>query len=270
MLEEARSPLAWQARAAFRAVLGDLARPAWQLCKHSLRAAARPAAACRRAGRCALRAPAEPWARCPFLDYLRGGVHCVQSVGHPGLGALTHLADSILFSLPPLHVPPSFASRSPSAQLRVLIGHPSMPCLHKYEVPVPGSLRRHTEVHQTRRHRFYPPSHPATSEFRFAEPQRTLLRATAARPAALLQTLWLAQGRHLHLKRLNLTASLSIFLSEVPPALYLSTTATGSVGLSFSNRQDFRTQQHLQNTSPLSVPAPPRVPRVSCCYELPC
>lgn len=75
MLEDARSPLAWQARAAFRAVLGDLARPVWRLCKRSfglLQGRLQPAGG---QGGALAAHPLNPGLDAPFLGYLRGGVH---------------------------------------------------------------------------------------------------------------------------------------------------------------------------------------------------
>lgn len=102
MLEESRSPLSWQARAALWAVLGDLARPAWRLCKRSfgqLQSQLQPAGG--QGGALAAHS-LNPGLDAPCPGYLRGGVHgAVRSAPVTlGLGALIHLADSILFSLP--------------------------------------------------------------------------------------------------------------------------------------------------------------------------
>lgn len=81
--------------------------PCMAIVQAQLWAPARPAAACRRrARRRARSAPAEPWARPAFLRLSPGWSPPVrlpgqQRVGHRGPGALTHLADSILFPHPP-------------------------------------------------------------------------------------------------------------------------------------------------------------------------
>lgn len=87
--------------------------PCVAIVQAQLRAPARPAAACRRRERRRARsAPAEPWARRAFLRLSPGwSPRCVcraSSVSVTrGPGALTHLADSILFPHPPPSPRPS-------------------------------------------------------------------------------------------------------------------------------------------------------------------
>ncbi|KAH0511000.1 1,25-dihydroxyvitamin D(3) 24-hydroxylase, mitochondrial [Microtus ochrogaster] len=79
MLEDSRSPLACQAGAALRAVLGDLARPAWRLCKRSfgqLQGQLQPAGG--QGGALAAHS-LNPGLDAPCRGYLQGGVHGGES-----------------------------------------------------------------------------------------------------------------------------------------------------------------------------------------------
>lgn len=107
--------------------------PCVAIVQAQLRAAARPAAACRRAGRRARCAPAEPWARRAFPGLSPGwSPPCARQASSAsvtrGLGALTHLAD-----LPSLTLltPSSSHSRPP---------RPSQLC---QQVPLRPTQRAH-------------------------------------------------------------------------------------------------------------------------------
>lgn len=119
--------------------------PCVAIVQAQLRAPARPAAACRRRERRRARsAPAEPWARRAFLRLSPGwSPRCVcraSSVSVTrGPGALTHLADSILFPHPPPASLPSLPAGSPPLYSACSLATSSMPCFHKYEVPKPGA-----------------------------------------------------------------------------------------------------------------------------------
>lgn len=110
-------------------------------------------------GRRARSAPAEPWARRAFPRLSPGwSPRCVRGVSVTrGPGALTHLADSILFPHPPPASLPSLPAGPPPPYSACSLATSSMPCFHKYEVSKPGSLRRHNEVLQTWWHLFDPP-----------------------------------------------------------------------------------------------------------------
>lgn len=161
---QARSPLSWQARAVFRTVLRNLARPEWRLCKRSLgllQGRLQPAGGGR--GGVLAAHPLNPGLDSPFSGYLRGGVHHGASAGPAACRSpeapapsLTSLTPSSFHTRPPRpsHPCQSVPLRPYSA---CSLATSSMPCSHKYEVPKPGSSGRHKEVHQTWRHPFDPP-----------------------------------------------------------------------------------------------------------------
>lgn len=165
----ARSPLAWQARAAFRAVLRDLARPAWRLCKRSfglLQGRLQPAGGGR--GGVLAAHPLNPGLDAPFSGYLRGGVH-----GASAGPAACRSPEAPAPSLTSL-TPSSFHTRPP---------RPSHPCQ-----PVP--LRSTQLAH------WPPPACPVSINTRslsqeLREAHRGASDLAGGIPSTLLDPLWL-------------------------------------------------------------------------------